>query len=83
MKRSKGGQSDIFHKSDLILGSITDSRFADILLDRLISEIKLKEAALRRINNGKVKAKMAHTNGTVKKVVANSRHSVVTSDHLA
>ena len=56
---------------------------ADTSLERLISEIKVKEAASRRISNGKSKAKMARKKGTVSKVVANLRHSVITPDHLA
>ena len=55
----------------------------DTLLELLISAINVKEAAPIRINNGKAKAKMAHKKITVSKVVANSRHFVVTPDHLA
>ena len=43
----------------------------------------MKEAAPSRISNGKAKSKMAHKNGTFNKVVANSRHSVVTPEYLA
>ena len=76
-RQSKGGLSEISHKIDLILGSITNSLLADIALEQLISAIHVKESVLSCINNGKAKAKMAHKKGTVRKVVANSRHYVV------
>ena len=43
----------------------------------------MKEAYTIRINNGKAKAKMSHKNVTVNKVLAYSKHSVVTPEHLA
>ena len=82
-KQSKGGSSEIFHKSYLILVSITNSLLEDTSLELLISAINVKEAEPRCINNGKAKANMAHKKVTVSNVVANSRHSVVTPDHLA
>ena len=75
--QSKGNPSEIFHKSNLIVGSITNSLLADTALERLISAINVKKVVPRHINNGKAKAKMAHKKVTVRKVVANSRHSVV------
>ena len=36
-KRRKGGLTDVFHKSDLILVSVTDSLVAYTLLERLVS----------------------------------------------
>ena len=82
-KRIKGGLSEILHNRDLILGFINDSLVVDTALERLISEINVKEAAPRRINNGKAKANMAHRKGTVSKVVSNSMYSMVTHEHLA
>ena len=55
----KGGPSEIFHKRNLILGSITDSLVSNAALGILISAINVKDSALRRINNGKAKEKMA------------------------
>ena len=54
-KRIKVGPSEIFHKSDLVLGLITDSLVADTFLERLISAVNVKYAALRSIKNDKVK----------------------------
>ena len=82
-KQSEGNPSEIFHKSYLILGSINNSLVEDTALELLISAISVKEAEPRCINNGKAKANMAHKKVTVSNVVANSRHSVVTPDHLA
>ena len=52
-------------------------------LERLISAINVEEAAPRRNNNCKEKAKTAHKNVTLRNVVSNLRHSVVTPEHLA
>ena len=57
--QSKGVPSDIFHERDIILGSITDSLVSNAALGILISAINVKDSALRRINNGKAKEKMA------------------------
>ena len=65
-KRSKGSLSDIFHKGNLILVSITDSLVEDIALEQLIKSINVKKAAPSRINNVKAKVKMAHKKGTVR-----------------
>ena len=43
----------------------------------------MKEAVLIHINNFNAKAKMAHKKVTFSKVVANSRHSVVTPEQLS
>ena len=69
--QSKGNPSEIFHKSNLIVGSITNSLLADTALERLISAIHVKESVLSCINNGKAKAKMAHKKVTFSKLVAN------------
>ena len=55
----------------------------DTSLERLISAINVKETAPNRIINGKAKSVMEHKRGKVRKVVENSRRSVVTPDHLA
>ena len=52
-------------------------------LERLISAINVEEAAPRRNKNCKEKAKTAHKNVTLRNVVSNLRHSVVTPEHLA
>ena len=82
-KQSKSGPVDFFHRRDLILESVTDSLVVDTALERLVLSIYVKEAAPRCISNGKAEAKMAHKKGTVNKVVANSRNSVVTPEYLA
>ena len=82
-KHSKGSQSYIFHESDLILVSITDSLVADTALEQIISAINVKEAAPRRISDNKAKSKMAWKKGTVRKVLVNSSHSWMTPEHLA
>ena len=82
-KCSKGGPTDVFHESDLILGSVTDSLVEGTTLERLFSAINEKEAAPSRIINVKAKSKVAHKRGTVNKMVANSRYSVVTPEYLA
>ena len=82
-KQSKSGSSEIFYKSDLILGSIDNSLVADTALEQLFSSVNVKEAAPSHINNVHAKSKMAHKKVTVRKVVANSRHYVVTPEHLA
>ena len=64
----KIGSSDILKESNLILVLITESMVADTAQERLISAINVKEAAPRRIKNGKDKAKMAHKMVTVIKV---------------
>ena len=70
-RQSKGGLSEISHKIDLILGSITNSLVADTELERLISAINVKEAAQSCINNGKAKANMAQKKVAFRKVVTN------------
>ena len=82
-KRRKVGPSEIFHKSDLVLGLITDSLVADTFLERLISAVNVKYAALRSINNDNVKEKIAYKKVTFSKVVENSRHYVVKPERLA
>ena len=82
-KQSKGGPSEIFHKSNLILVSITNSLVEDTALELLIPSINVKEAAPSLIKHGKAKAKMEHKKVTVRKVVENLRHSMVTAEHLA
>ena len=82
-KQSKGGPSEIFHKINLILVSITNSLVEDTSLELLISAINVKEAAPSHINNGKAKAKIAHKKVTISKVVAHLSHSVATPKHLA
>ena len=82
-KQSKSGSSEIFYKSDLILGSIDNSLVADTALKQLFLAINAKEIATSRTNSVHAKSKMAHKKVTVKKVVANSRHYVVTPEHLA
>ena len=59
-KQSKGGQSEILQKSNLIFVSISNSLVEDTSLELLISAINVKEAAPRRITNGKAIANMAH-----------------------
>ena len=54
-KQSKSGSSEIFYKSDLILGSIPNSMVVDTALDQLISAINVKEAAPSCIHNGQGK----------------------------
>ena len=70
-KQSKGGPSEIFYNTNLILGSISNSLLADKVLERLISVINVKEASTSLINNGKAEAKMAHKKVTFRKVIAN------------
>ena len=70
-RQSKGGLSEIFHKSDLISGSITNSLVADTALERLISSINVKEAAPSCINNGKAKSNMAQKKVAFRKAVTN------------
>ena len=41
-KQSKGGPSEIFYNTNLILGSISNSLLADKVLERLISVINVK-----------------------------------------
>ena len=59
-KQSKGGLSEILHKSYLILGSINNSLVEDTALELLISSINVKDAVPSHIHNGKAKAKVAH-----------------------
>ena len=82
-KCSKGGMVDVFHESDIILGSVTKSIVVDTALVRLVSAINVKETAPSRISNGNAKAKMVHQKGTFNEVVANSSHSVVTPKYLS
>ena len=56
---------------------------ADTALEQLISAINVKEAAPSCINNFNDKAKMSHKKVKVRNVVANSRHYVVTPEHLS
>ena len=70
-KQIKGDSSEILHQSNLILGSITNSMMSDTTMERLVSEISVKESAPSRITNGKAKAKMAHKKVTVSNLVAN------------
>ena len=70
-RQSKGGPSEIFHKSDFILESITNSLVEDTALERLISAINVKEAAPSCINNGKAEAKMAQKKVAFRKLVTN------------
>ena len=82
-KLSKVSLTDFFHDGYLILRSVTNSMVAYTALEGLVSSINVKEEATSRISNDKTKANMAHKKGTVKKVVPNSRHSMVTPEHLA
>ena len=80
-KLRKGSPNYLFHDSDLILGSVTNSLVADTDLEKLVSAINVKEAAPSRIINEKDKENMAHKKGTVNKGVANSRHSMVKPEY--
>ena len=82
-KQSKSVPSEISYRSDHILGLIDNSLVADTALEQLFSAINVKEAAPSHIKNVIDKSKMAHKKVTVRKVVANSRHYVVTPEHLA
>ena len=42
-KKRKDVPTDVFHKSDLILGLVTDSLLLDIALEWLVSAINMKE----------------------------------------
>ena len=55
---------------------------AYIALELIISSINVKEAAPIHINNDKAKSKMTYKKITVSKVVANSKHLVVTPEQL-
>ena len=81
-KQSKGSPTDFFHTCDLILGLITKSLVADTSLEELVSAINVKYSAPSRISNGKAKTNMAHKKGTFNNMVANSRHSIVTTEYL-
>ena len=70
-KSSKGSPIDVFHKSDLILGSVTDSVVADKALEWLVSAINVNKEAPSRISNGKAKEKMVHKKWTLNKMVTN------------
>ena len=82
-KRSKGGTTAFFHKSDLILGLVTNAPVADTSLERLVSAVNVKEEEPSRIRNGKSMTNMAHKKWTLNKVVVNLRHSAVTSEYLS
>ena len=68
---SKGGPTDFFHKSDLILGSVIDSLVAYRAMEWLVLSVNMKEAAPSRIGNGKAKEKMVHKKWTLNKMVTN------------
>ena len=73
-KQRKGGPTNFFYKSDLILGSVTISMLADTVLEWLVSVINAKEASPICISNGNVKVNMSHIKGKVNNVVAKLRH---------
>ena len=77
-KRERDEYHGFIHESDLVLGSICDSLVADKAVERMISAVNVHSV---RPKNGKKKA----TRGprTMSKVIANTRHSVITAEHIA
>ena len=78
-KRERDEYHGFIHESDLVLGSICDSLVADKAVERMISAVTVH--SVRPRENGKKKA----TRGprTMSKVIANTRHSVITAEHIA
>ena len=78
-KRERDEYHGFIHESDLVLGSICDSLVADRAVERMISAVNVHSVRPRK--DGKEKA----TRGprTMSKVIANTRHSVITAEHIA
>ena len=68
------------HESDLVLGSISGSFVVDTMYERLVSSVRVTypTSKRRKENNGtKKSARKAN------KAISNSRHSIITPEHLA
>ena len=77
-KRERDECHGITHESDLVLGSLCDSLVADKAIAKMISAVNVH--SVRPRNTGK---RVAHGPRTMKKVIANTRHSVITPEHIA
>ena len=75
----KQKRDPIEYESDLILGSISDSFVDEIMYERLLSSVRVVYPRNKRVETKHWKKKMA---AKASKVITNSRHSVITPEHL-
>ena len=70
----------IEYESDLVLGSISGSFVTEMAYERLVSSVRVEYPRSKRTD----KKITAHGKGrSIRKIVANTRHSVITPEHLA
>lgn len=75
-------------ESDLCLGSISDHLVPNRLYERLVSSVHISRVSSSNANvhrRGPLKKRQVHSAGCgrIKKVLSNTRHSVITPEHLA
>ena len=76
----KRKRSPIEYESDLVLGSISGSFVTEMAYERLVSSVRVEYPRSKRTD----KQITAHGKGrSIRKIVANTRHSVITPEHLA
>ena len=76
----KRKRSPVEYESDLVLGSISGSFVCETAYERLISSVRVEYPRSKRSASKAV----AHGKGrTIRKMVANTRHTVLTPEHLA
>ena len=67
-------------KSDLVLGSISGSFVAGRVFERLMSSVRVVYPTSKRARAKSIAVKRSHS---VRKVRSNTRHSVITPEHIA
>ena len=75
----KRKQSPIEYESDLVLGSISDSFVTEMAYERVVSSVRVEYPRLKRTD----KKITAHgKESSIRKIVTNTQHSVITPEHL-
>ena len=78
-------------ETDLVLGSISESLVPDKALERMISSVNVHDVRTKEIrtsnvatfNSNREHRKAAKGAATIRKVIANSRHSIIDAEHVS
>lgn len=76
-KREREEYLGITGETDMILGSVCESLVPGRLVQNMISAVKVRDIKPKK------KEKVARGRRTMNKVMANSRHSIITAEHIA
>ena len=90
-KRSHDENYGIRSEADVVLGTISDMFTPDIFLERMIASVKIdskkpKEIRISNVgtfNSNRERSKARKGKASISKVRANTRHSIVTPEHVA